>query len=69
MERRGGRIGSERRAKNPPHIVARGHLFLESGLSEPEARTVCRQYRGKDRAEHSGADRAMAFRGCSRGCV
>ena len=24
----GGRIGSERRAKNPPHIVARGEPFF-----------------------------------------
>ena len=28
LEREGGRIGSERRAKNPPHIVARGTSFL-----------------------------------------
>ena len=69
LEREGGRIGSERRAKNPPHIVARGDFFFRKRAVLAQRRGLyVGTSRGEENSERdSGAARASFFEGCGRG--
>lgn len=68
-ERGGGRIGSERRAKNPPHIVARGDFFFRKRAVLAQRRGLyVGTSRGEENSERdSGAARASFSEGCGRG--
>ena len=64
-----GRTHWERaESKEPPHIVARGEFFFKKACCPRQGRGLCAGSTGElTPAEHSGAIRARAFRGCDRG--
>lgn len=70
-ERGGGRIGSERRAKNPPHIIAGGDFFFRKRAVLAQRRGLYEaneQGRGKKRSTAERRERAF-LRGVAGGCV
>ena len=56
--------------QNPPTHSSRGDFFFKKACCPRPWRGLCAGSTGESTpAEHSGADRARAFSGCSRGCV